>query len=264
MCKVIGVVSLKGGVGKTSVVTSLGDAIARLGKKVLLIDGNFSAPNLGLHLNVVDPELTLHDVLARKANIGDAIVNFGNFDILPASLTDKSELNYFLLKDKIKNLKKKYDDILIDSSPSLGDETLAVMLASDGLIVVTTPDVPTLSTTMKAVKLAKSRGTQIDGLVINKVYNKNFELKLDDIEDASSVPVMAVIPHNIHALRAVSEFTPLPTLKPKSKASEEYRRLAASLIGEKYKPVKLKRFFQWVNPTKQDINREIFYEGLFG
>ena len=42
MCKVIGVVSLKGGVGKTSVVTSLGDTLSSFGKKVLLIDGNFN------------------------------------------------------------------------------------------------------------------------------------------------------------------------------------------------------------------------------
>ncbi|MBU2052817.1 MAG: AAA family ATPase, partial [Nanoarchaeota archaeon] len=42
--KTIGIISLKGGVGKTSIVVALGSAIADFGKSVLLIDGNLSAP----------------------------------------------------------------------------------------------------------------------------------------------------------------------------------------------------------------------------
>jgi len=263
MGKTIGVVSLKGGVGKTSVVTALGDAISGFGKNVLLVDGNFQAPNLGLHLDIIDPKPTLHDVLLKRANISDAVYHVNNLDILPSALFNRSEINPFLLKSKIKNLKRKYDVVLIDSSPSLGDETLAVMLASDGLIVVTTPDHPTLSTTLKAVKLARQRGTNIDGIIINKVYNKNFELSIEDIEETAEVPVMAVIPHDVDVMKSLSEFTPSTSHKPKSKGSEEYRRLAAALIGEKYKPVKLKNFFRWVSPKKQDINREIFYERVF-
>ena len=263
MGKTIGVVSLKGGVGKTSVVTSLGDAISGMGKKVLLIDANLSAPNLGLHLNIPEPEFTLHDVLSRKVNILDAVHNLENFDMIPSGLFNRIEVNPLLLKDKIKHLKKKYDIILIDSSPTLGEETLAVMLASDDLVVVTTPDLPTLSTTLKAVKLARNRGTNINGIILNKVYNKNFELSLDDIEDTSEVPVMAVIPHDVQVLNSLSKSTPYTSHKPKSKGSEEYKRLAATLIGEKYKPIKLKRFLKWISPSKQDINREIFYKEIF-
>jgi len=263
MGKIIGVISLKGGVGKTSVVTALGDAIAGLGKKVLLVDGNFSAPNLGFHLKIFEPKLTLHDVLARKVNIEESIHSVGNFDVIPSSLFKSGEINPFLLRGKLKSLKKIYDAIIIDSSPSLGKETLAVMLASDGLIVVTTPDIPTLTTTLKAIKVARQRGANIDGLIINKVYNKKFELSLKDIEDAAEVPVMAVIPHDVHVLKSLSEFVPSTTHKPKSKGSGEYKKLAMTLTGEKPNQLKLKTFFRWINPTKQDVNREIFYERVF-
>ncbi|MFH1585403.1 MAG: AAA family ATPase [archaeon] len=263
MGKTIGIVSLKGGVGKTSSVVSLGDAISGFGKKVLLVDGNLSAPNLGLHLNLFNPDVTLHHVLNRSANMKDAIYNVGNFDVVPASISTNLQVNPLKLKDKLWYYKNKYDIILIDSSPSLNDETLASMLASDEIFVVTTPDYPTLSTTLKAIKLAKQRGTIIDGLILNKVHNKNFELSLDDIEKTSETPVMAVIPYDINMLRAVSEFTPSTALKPKSKASNEYKRLAAALIGEKYKPAKMKNFFRWVNPKRQDINREVFYDRVF-
>ena len=73
MAKTIGVLSLKGGVGKTSAVVALGDALSNFGKKVLLVDANFSAPNLGIHFNTIDPETTLHDVLSKKVNISQAI-----------------------------------------------------------------------------------------------------------------------------------------------------------------------------------------------
>ena len=44
--------------------------------------------------------------------------------------------------------------MLIDSSPNLDEETLAAMLASDSILVVTTPDYPTLANTLKAIKVA--------------------------------------------------------------------------------------------------------------
>lgn len=262
MGEVIGILSLKGGVGKTSVAVALGAAMADFGKKVLLIDGNFSAPNLGLHLKLINPEVTIHHILEGKKNIKSAIHSLGKFDVIPASFSEKIQINPLKLKDKIKLLKREYDFIIIDSSPSLNDETLAVMLASDKLIVVATPDYPTLKITMKAVEMAKERDAPIIGLVINKAYNKKFELSMKDIEKRAGVPILAVIPHDINVVRALSEFSPSTTYKPKSEASIEYRKLAAALIGEKYKPFKFRYIFRR-GPRKQDVNREIYYERMF-
>lgn len=260
MGKILGVVSLKGGVGKTSVVSALGAAMAGFDKKVLLIDGNLSAPNLGLHLKILDPEKTLHDVLARRAHTRDAIHDFGGFHVLPASMYDNSRVSPLKLKDRISNLKRSYDMILIDSSPALNEETLGVMLASDSLIVVTTPDYPTLSTTLKAISLARQRGAKIDGLIINKSHDKKFEMNFSDIEAMAEVPILAVIPHDVDVLKSLSEFKPSTVYKPRSKASEEYLKLAATLIGEKYK----KKKFSFKKPSRQEVNRTIFYESLFG
>ncbi len=263
MGKTIGVVSLKGGVGKTSVVSALGAAISDLGKKVLLVDGNFSAPNLGIHLNLINPVKTLHDVLENKFHMKDIVHKVGKIHVAPAALFHKSKINHFKLRDKIKDVKRNYDVVLLDSSPSLNHETLAVMLASDYILVVTTPDYSTLSMTLKAIKLAKQRGTPIAGLILNKVYNKDFELSLKDIEETAEVPVMAVIPHDVNVLRALSEATPSTLHRPKTKASKEYKKLAATLVGEREKPVKLKKLWRWVNPNRQEINREIFYKSVF-
>ncbi len=262
MGKAIGILSLKGGVGKTSVVVALGDAFADFGKKVLLIDGDLSAPNLGLHLNIISPEVTLHDVLSRDKNLDDSIHKLERFDIIPASIFSKREVSALNLKNKVKTLKKKYDIILIDSPPSLSEESLATILASDELLVIATPDYPTLSATIKAIKRAKQRGTKINGLILNKVYNKRFELSIPDIEKTLEMPIMAVIPHDINILKALSHFTPSTSYKPKSAGSTEFKKLAATLVGEKYKPFRIKSIFR-ITPSRADINREIFYERVF-
>ncbi len=263
MGKTIGIVSLKGGVGKTSVVAALGGAFSRLGKKVLLVDGSLSSPNLGLHLNIVDPEKTLHDVLNRTASVKDAIYPYNNFDVLPASIFGNLEVNPLKLKDHLKSIKKNYDVIVLDSSPNLDDETLAVILASDEVLVVTTPDYPTMSTSLKAAKLAKQRGVPISGLILNKMYKKDFELSLDEIEKTLEIPVLAIIPHDLNVLRALSNMEPSTTYKPDSKGSEELMKLAASLTGEKYRKNPFQNFFSNLFPTRSDINREIFYKSVF-
>jgi len=262
MGKTLGVLSIKGGVGKTTATIALGDAISGFGKKVLLVDANFSMPNLGVHLKIIDPEKTLHNVLNRTANLRESIQKLENFDVLPSSIFTTMKINPFDLKTKIKGLKDKYDFIIIDSSPALNEETLAAMLASDELFIITTPDHPTLSATLKAAKLANQRKIPINGLILNKVHNKNFELSIDDIEKTAEIPVMAVIPYDVNVLKSLSRFEPSTSYKPKSKASIEYKKLAGVLVGEKHKPFGLKNFFK-LTPKRQDINREVFYERVF-
>jgi len=264
MGKSIGIISLKGGVGKTSVVVGLGAALAQFGKKVLLVDGNFSSPNIGLHLKMLDPEVTIHDVLSRNSNFQDSIHVYEDlFHFIPANLFNEKEINPLNLRNRLKDVKREYDIILIDSSPALNDETLAAMLASDELFAVTTPDYTTLATTIKAIKEAKSRGTPIKGLVLNKVHNKKFELSTKNIEDTAELPIMAVIPYDVNILRAQANFIPSVVYNPGSDASREFKKFAAVLVGKRYTPFTLRDLFRTHSPKSQDINREIYYKSIF-
>jgi septum site-determining protein MinD len=264
--KIIGVISIKGGVGKTTTVSNLGAVLAnQFGKKVLLVDANFSAPNLGLHLGVVKPQVTLHDVLSGKVNTVDAIYNHEyGFHIIPASLSPK-KVDPLKLKEKIKALRSYYDIILIDSSPNLNDEMLATIAASDELLVVTTPDYPTLSSTLNAVKIAKQKKTPIVGLILNKVRNKKFELTLNDIEYAAETPVVAVLNDHVSVLEALQCTKPITMHDEKHSISIEYSKLAAALIGEEYKEKgifsKIGRLFSG-GVAKQEVNREIMVQNM--
>jgi len=256
MAQIIGVISIKGGVGKTTVVSNLAAVFANdFGKRVLAVDANFSAPNLGLHVGIVNPDKTLNDVLNDRCSPFDPIIqhDFG-FDVLPASLGNK-KTNPSRLKSKLQILKDNYDVILIDSSPNLNDELVATMNAADHLLVVSSPDYPTLSCTMHATKIAVSKKTPIAGIILNRTYNKGFELSIQDIEDATKVPVLAVLPHDISVVHALSQTAPSSIYFPKKEGSIEYRKLAAALINENYVDPRLfNRLFK--KSTKADLNRE--------
>ena len=259
MVRTIGIISIKGGVGKTSAVSALGAALANeFGKKVLLVDANFSSPNLGLHLGLVEPEKTIHHVLEDKHKIKEAIYDSGyGFDIIPGSIFH-NRINPFKLREKLTEIKHKYDVVLIDASPNLNEEVLAAMIASDELIVVTTPDVVTLSTTMRAVKLAKEKKTPILGLILNKVHGKDFELSIEEIEDTSGVNVIALLPYEVGVLESLSKNVP-STMSGESKSTREYKKLAGMLVGQSYKKDSLRghllRFMKKV--PKQEVNRVI-------
>jgi len=260
MTKTIGIISIKGGVGKTTVASNLGAVLANdFGKKVLIVDANFSAPNLGLHFGLIKPEnATIHDVVKGRTSIEKATyVHDAGFHFIPGSLVASGKIDVYALKKKLRNFKKNYDIVLIDSSPTLNSEILATMVASDELLVVTSPDYPTLSCTIRATKLAKQKNVPILGLVLNKKRGKNFELDLEDIEELAEVPVVASLPDDFKVLEALSLATPVSLHAPRKNISKEYRKLAAALVGEEHSEGffdKLKRMFS--TNSQVERNRE--------
>ncbi|MCW8965343.1 MAG: AAA family ATPase [Candidatus Pacearchaeota archaeon] len=249
--KVFGVIALKGGVGKTTVVANLGAALAsEFGKRVLIVDANFSTPHLGLHVGLINPTHTLHPVLSDEYSIYEAIYEHDlGFHIIPGRLAPDI-VDPFSLKEKLDLLKDSYDVILIDSSPSLDKEIIATMAASDELLVVSSPDYPTLSSTLHAVNIAKRENTPIRGIVLNKVRKKRFELGQKDIASASDIDILASFPDNLKVLAATSKMVPVVEFAPREDISHMYKKLAGSLVGENYKK---RRFSRKKEKGKEEI-----------
>ncbi len=234
--RIIGFISIKGGVGKTTTVANLGFILARdFGKRVLVVDGNFSGPNLALHFGFTKHTKTLHDVFGGSAMLQKAIYEHeSGLHILPGALFNNEKADYSKFHQYMASLRGHYDIILIDSSPSLNQEMLATMTASDELFVLTTPDYVTLATTLHAIKIARQKKTYISGIIINKARGKNFEIGLEDVQDATKVPVVSVLYDDESVLRALSKGVPVGGFKGSNDVSVEYRKLAAALIGERY------------------------------
>jgi len=266
MAKTIGIISIKGGVGKTTAVTNLAHVLSNnFNKKILIVDANFSAPTLAMYLGLKDYSYTLHDVLNDRVPASDAILKHSlGFDVIPSSLVPK-KINPYDLKKKMEHLKEYYDIIILDSSPNLNEEILATMVAADELLVVTTPDHPTLRSTINAVNVAQKKKTPITGILLNKVRNKVFEVNINDIELATSIPVLAVIPEDIKVLEALSKSGPASHHYPNRDLSVEYRKLGGCIVGNNYKDerfvTKVRNFVKRDIP-KQEVNRSCLIESM--
>lgn len=261
MGQVYGVISIKGGVGKTTSVISLGAALGMdHKKKVLLVDANFSAPNLSMYLGITDPHHSIQEVMAGSIEPRDAIITTNHgFCVMPG-LPFKKKINPYKLRNRvIERLRENYDFIIIDSSPNLNEEVLAVIIASDKLLAVTTPDIVTLHATLMAAKSAGEKNSRIDGLILNKVYNKRYELGLEDIEKVAGCGVLAVVPHDTWILEAMARNIP-PSLHTMADSGVEYRKLAAVIAGEHYKDYRPKAIIKQLfwKSGKEEINREIY------
>ena len=267
MSRVIGVVSVKGGVGKTTTAVNLATVLANdFNKKVLLVDANYYAPNLNFHLGILDPINTLNDVLQKKIKVFDAVYKHNlNFHFIASSLISR-RVDPMKLRNEIKNIRSFYEIIILDSSPSLNDEMLSVMLSSDELLVVTTPDYSTLSTTLKAVRVAKQKKIPINGLVLNKVRGNKHELSLEDIENATGTHVLGMLPDEEKTIEAQHSLTPISHYLPESHIAVEYKKLAATLINENYSdkrflPNLMSLFSKGVK--KHEVNKEVFKARTF-
>lgn len=258
----ISFVSVKGGVGKTMLALETASALANdFGKKVLLVDANFSAPNIGLHLDMKDG-LTLHDVLGDREGLHAAIYESFGMDVVPSSLHFKDEIDPYKLKKVLEKHKARYDFIIIDSSPHYS-EMLPAIAAADKIFVVTTPDRVTLQTSLKAAILAKKNNANVEGVIINRIKDSLYEADLKDVEYIIELPVVARIKDHKKMLEANHFMVPITLYDSLNEISREIKRLAGMLAGEKEKRSFLIRIFG-KRFKKESVNREClrqkFYE----
>src|SRR3989344_3094847 len=260
---ILAFVSIKGGVGKTTLALEVASALANsFDKKVLLVDANFSAPNIGLYLDLTS-DLTLHDAL-YDTPLHNTIYEAHGIDIIPASLYYQNEVDIFKLKNVLNKFKNRYDYIILDSSPNY-EELKPVIAAADKVFLVTSPDNVTLTTTMKAATIAKEQNTPNQGIIVNRIRSPKHEYDLREIEEISNIPVLAKIyDHKIMA-EALNKQMPVGILDKNNSVSREIEKLASAICGVPenqtnifFKILPLKNFF-----GREKVNRELLRESFY-
>lgn len=263
MSNILAFVSIKGGVGKTTLALETASALANsYDKKVLLVDANFSAPNIGLYLDLTN-DLTLHDALTGTL-LHNTIYEAHGIDVIPASMHYHDQVDPYKLARLLEKFKSRYDYIIIDSSPNY-EELRPVIQAADKIFLVSSPDNVTLTTTLKAANLAKEQQTPIEGIVVNKIRSPKHEFDLKQIEQVSEVPVLAKIKEHRKMAQATSENIPITVLDSSNPISKEISGLASAICGgqeeqkfiDKIKLIKNSLGKERVN---RDLMRERFYE----
>jgi septum site-determining protein MinD len=235
LTRVIGILSGKGGVGKSTIAINLAIALQKFRKKVMIVDCNISTPHLSHYLGVRDYSFTINDVLFGKVDINSAFYNYNGLRYIPASpkLEDLINIDLSKLKSNLKKLtNQKVDFIILDAAPGIGREALHVADASDEIIFVTNPYVPMINDVIKSKEIIKQLGEKKMSIVLNMVGDRSYELLGRIVEEVTGIPVMMEIPHDRNVDLSMVMKMPIVEYKPNSLASISFMKLA-SLIAEK-------------------------------
>ncbi len=241
MARIIGILSGKGGVGKTTTVANVGTALASQYKKnVIIVDCNITTSHLSLYLGMYYSPVTLNQVLTGKAKIHEAIYDYHvpGLRVIPASLSlkDLRGVDVSRLSKVVKKITDEADIVLLDAAPGMGREAMSTMRASDEVLFISTPFVPSTMDIIKCHQVALEVGTKPLGIVLNMVGKEKYELSTEEVEQLAELSVIQEIPMDKNVLRSLALKTPVVSFDPNSPASRAFLELAGKIIGEKYAP----------------------------
>ncbi|MFA5484876.1 MAG: cell division ATPase MinD [Candidatus Pacearchaeota archaeon] len=235
MARIIVINSGKGGVGKTTTAINLGASLNKLNKQTVIVDANLNTPNIGIHLGAPIVPITLNHVLKGKAQIEDAIYeHYSGTKIIPSSLSVKelTKFNTKKIPEIAQKLKEKFDFVIFDSAAGFGEEVMAVIEASEEIIVVTNPEMPAVTDALKAVKVAREKNKNVTGIIITRHKNAKYEMPLSSIKSMLETPVIGVIPEDKSVKEALTKKDAVIHTHPRSKVSKKYIEIARKILGE--------------------------------
>jgi cell division ATPase MinD len=245
MVRIINICSGKGGVGKTTVALNLAVALQKFGKKVVVVDCNLTTSHVGLYLGTYSLPNTLNNFLRGDARLQDVVYTHNSgIRFIPASLNPKDLININAdnLKSELVKTFSDYDFVLIDSAPGIGREATIAMNASDETLFVAEPFIPSVVDIAKYLQIPDFMKLKPNGIVLNKVRKKKYELSENDIRQFTNLPVIVSIPEDENILKCINRKTLVTISEKNSHSSKEFYRLAARITGMDYKQSKLDVF----------------------
>ncbi len=256
MTKVITIANNKGGVGKTMQAYQLATHLAHKGNKVLAIDLDSQA-NLSSTLGVdvrrtLIPEWLIGDVDAEDVICpSEGKYDFHkNLDVIPASrhlanlakllILSEAEVRKTagrkerLLKMRIEKLANKYDYIVIDTPPMLGDELIMALVASTRVLIPTQAQdysIDGLEELMDTFEIIKeSENPSLDFNIIPSMVNMRRKLEKQRLEELSqSFSVSAGVRNLVDMQESISAKKPVFMMGKNSKGKQDYANLWTSL-----------------------------------
>jgi len=237
-------------VGKTTTAINLGAALAVSDVKVLLIDadpqGNSTS---GLGVQKIPGLATIYDVLVEGKDIEQAIcpTSMEGLDILPA---DKNLIGVNLqlvnedaresiLRQRLQNIRDKYEFILIDCPPALDLLTLNALMAADSVLIpiqcefFALEGVSELMDTIERIRESFSHPLKTEGILLTMYddrTNLTRQVAADLREFFGDDVFKSVIPRNVRLAEAPSHGKSILAYDPGSRGAEAYIQLAKEVL----------------------------------
>ena len=249
MAKIISVANQKGGVGKTTTTINLSAILAKKGKRVLLIDadpqGNATS-GVGTEKNV---ETSTYDLLVGDTKVEEVVektvvknllvcpsnINLAGAEVELVSMMSREQR----LKEKLEEVKDKFDYIIIDCPPSLGLITLNAFTASDSVLIPVQCEYYALEglgqliNTINLVKKHLNKSLEIEGALLT-MYDIRTNLSNQVVKEVkryfNDKVYKTVIPRNVRLSEAPSYGMPITEYDPRSKGAKMYEKFTKELL----------------------------------
>lgn len=237
---IIAVASGKGGVGKTWFSITLTQALANMGKRVLLFDGDLGLANVDVQLGLM-PKRDLNDVIRGRLGMDKVVQPFeaGKFDIIAgrsgqASLSALPSQRLALLRDQLIDVSSEYDVVICDLGAGV-DRTVRMLSATAVTTLLISTDEPTSLTDAYAfIKLGNAAGMSKNiNIVVNMASSvtegeKTYKTLLKACENflKLSPPLAGIIRQDTKVKETIRSQTPILTRSPNADAATDVEKIA--------------------------------------
>ena len=249
---IIVIANQKGGVGKTTTAINLAAAMAGKGIRTLLIDLDPQANSSMSFIDIHDLERTVYDTLVDPevslADIIQTVPSLEHLDVAPASISLAKiegkllgEIDaHYRLKDRIKQIRRRYDYIFIDTPPTLGIITVNALVAASHVLIPIQSSYFALEGTddlLETIQQVRSRPNprlQLLGVVMT-LFDRRTLLSKDirqQVHDVFGDKLFdTVIGKNVRLEEAPAYQEPIFSFAPRSTGAFDYYRLSEEVLS---------------------------------
>lgn len=260
--QVIAVTGGKGGVGKSNVTINTAVALARKGKRVVVLDGDLGLANIDVLLGI-RANYNLEDVLNGTCELKDVLVDGpGGIRIIPASsgtpqMANLSELEHAGIIHAFSQIADDIDVLLVDTAAGVSKTVVSFVRAAQEALVVVCDEPTSITDAYALIKVINqenntSRFRVVANMVRTKSEGQRLFQKLSSVTDRFldvTLQYAGAIPFDEQVRRAVQRQKPLVELYPNSKAAIAYNELAEQML-------------RWPLPSAPRGHLEFFVERL--
>jgi septum site-determining protein MinD len=239
MSEVIVVTSGKGGVGKTTTSANVGTGLAKLDKKVVLIDTDIGLRNLdvvmGLENRIV---YNLVDVIEGNCRVKQALIKdkrYPTLYLLPSAQTrDKTAVTPEQMKKLTDELKEEYDYIILDCPAGIEQGFKNAIAGADRALIVTTPEVSAIRDADRIIGLLEAEGMKKIDLIVNRLrmdmVKRGDMMSIEDVVDILAINLIGAVPDDEAIVISTNQGEPL--VGSDSLAGRAYMNICHRVMGE--------------------------------